>query len=61
MREPRDWGEWEGKQLNAAQAHNLPPGVDIDINTELYDNLLFGLGMDFELRLIGDTFEECNP
>jgi len=61
MNETRDYGEWKGEQLNKSAVNNLPPGVEIDINAELYDNLLFGLGMDVELRLIGDTFEERKP
>jgi len=59
--EPRDYGEWKGKQLNKAWTSCPLPGVEVDINTELYGNLLFGLGMDVELRLIGDTFEERKP
>jgi hypothetical protein len=61
MNKVQDYGEWKGKQLNKARKNCLPPGVEVDINTELYDNLLFGLGMDVELRLIGDTFEERKP
>jgi hypothetical protein len=59
--EPRDYGEWLCRGLGTANVQALPPGVDIDFDSSLYDNELFALGMDVELRLIGDTFEECKP
>ena len=60
MTEPRDYGKWLDKKLNISRNYPVP-GVDIDFDVAVYDNELFRLGIQVEGRLIGDTFEECNP
>jgi len=62
VREPRDYGEPLDRKLEAGRERGLvPAGVDVDFDTELYDNPLFWIGVHVEYGLIGETFEECNP